>query len=357
MSRYCRWLLCAALTLGLRLQATPALSTISDTLFSANGSRFRGVVSISWPNFEAADMSAVTAQMMQLTITNGNLYVQLVPTTNALSPAIYTVVYTSQDGTQYTEAWAVPPSILPLRVSDVRVAPGAVTGSAPASDTAIAISNVTGLQNALNIRPISGTGFAVSRAAVIDSTGAIDGAVGNLTDCIHVDGTSGACGSGTSGMTGSFIDSEIPTGAVNGSNATFTLANVPNPATSLAVFRNGLLLQQGTDYSLSNSTITFAAAALPQTGDLLLASYRMSVGLPGVGFVDAEIPSGSINGANTSFTLSQTPYPASSVSVYRNGLRLTSGVDYTISSNAITFAANLPPQSGDTLLCSYRIAQ
>jgi len=350
-------LLCAALTLGARLQATPTLTTIEDTLFTADGNRFNGVVTISWQSFEAADTSNVAGETLRLRITNGLLYVQLVPTTNANSAAIYNVLYTSQDGIQFSEAWAVPPGILPVRVRDVRVTPGSVTGSAPAAATAIQITDVTGLQNALNIRLTSGTAFSVSRAAVIDSTGSIDGAVGNLSDCLHVDGSTGACGSGGSGASGTFVDGEIPFGALDGSNTTFTLANIPIPASSLALFRNGLLLQQGTDYTLSARSVTFLTTAVPQPGDLLLASYRITVGLPGVGFVDAEVPSGTVNGSNATFTLSQIPTPAASVSVYRNGLRLASSVDYNISGNTITFLSSFVPQTGDLLLCSYRITQ
>jgi len=356
MFRFSRWLLFAALVLGSRLGATPALSTIADTLYTADGSRFNGVVNISWPSFEAADASNVAAETMQLEIINGNLYVQLVPTTNAITPAIYTVVYSSQDGIQFTEAWGVPPGILSLRVSDVRVAPGAVTGSAPAASTSILISDITGLQNALNIRPTSGTAFALSRAAIIDSTGSVDGAIGNLSDCLHVDGTSGACGVGGSSASGSFIDGEIPGGTLDGSNTTFTLANTPSPASSVTLYRNGLLLQQGADYTVSNNSLTFLASA-PQTGDILTASYRMSVSLTGVGFVDGEVPAGAINGSNASFTLSQIPYPAASVAVYRNGLRLSSNADYTISGSSITFGSSFVLQTGDVVLCSYRIAQ
>src|SRR6202043_1256916 len=105
---------------------------------------------------------------------------------------------------------------------------------APGASTTVQISDVTGLQNALNIRLTSGTAFSVSRAAVINSTGSIDGAVGNLSDCLHVDGSSGACGSGGSGATGTFVDGEIPFGALDGSNTTFTLANLPIPASGLA---------------------------------------------------------------------------------------------------------------------------
>lgn len=72
----------------------------------------------------------------------------------------------------------------------------------------------------------------------------------------------------------SFADEETPTGTINGVNTSFTLANAPNPAASLLLILNGLVLQQGSDYSLSGNTITFLGAALPQTGDTLLAFYR-----------------------------------------------------------------------------------
>ncbi len=135
----------------------------------------------------------------------------------------------------------------------------------------------------------------------------------------------------------------------------FVLANVPNPPASVALFRNGLLLNQGGDYTLSANAITFVTGAVPQPGDILSASYRLSVSVPGVGFVDQETPSGAINGANAVFTLSQTPSPGTSLAVYRNGLRMTLGADYTLSGAVITFVTGLVPQSSDTLSCSYRV--
>lgn len=342
------------LALGSKLGATPPLTTISDTLFNADGTRFNGVVIISWPTFEASDTSNIAADTENVQVTSGILYVQLVPTTNANTAAIYTVQYTSLGVTQFSQAWAVPPSILPLRVRDVVLAPGSVSGSAPAAVTSIAIADVTGLQNALNIRPPMGAGFTISRSAIIDATGAIDGAAGNASDCLHVDGTSGPCGS-TSSIT--FIDGETPSGTIDGSNAAFTLANIPGPPSSLSLFRNGLLLTQGGDYTLSANAITFQTGAIPQPSDILQASYRLSVTIPGVGFVDQETPSGSIDGVNGTFTLSQTPSPSTSLAVYRNGLRMMAGVDYTLSGATITLATGLVPQTSDTLICSYRIAQ
>ncbi len=357
MFRFRPWLLWATLLCSLALSsnlgATPPLTTISDTLFNADGTFFNGVVVISWPSFEASDTSNIAAETENVQVNNGVLYVQLVPTTNADTAAVYTIQYTSLGVTQFSEAWAVPPSVLPLRVRDVRLAPGSVSGSAPAAATIITIGDVTGLQNALNVRPPVGTAFGISRSAVIDATGAIDAASGNLSDCLHVDGTSGPCAS----LSTTFIDGEIPSGTINGSNAAFILANVPNPSSSLALFRNGLLLTQGRDYTLSSNAVTFQTGAVPQSGDTLAASYRLAVSIPGVGFVDEETPSGAINGVNTVFTTSQTPSPSTSLAVFRNGLRMTLGVDYTFSGVVITFMTGLAPQSSDTLTCSYRIAQ
>ncbi len=86
---------------------------------------------------------------------------------------------------------------------------------------------------------------------------------------------------------------------------------------------------------------------------MILASYRTG-SVTGVSFVDAETPSGAANGANAAFTLANVPNPASSVGVYRNGLRMKLITDYTFSGSTITFVAGQLPQTGDTLFCSYR---
>lgn len=64
------------------------------------------------------------------------------------------------------------------------------------------------------------------------------------------------------------VGNEIPAGTVDGTNVTFTLAHVPTPA-SVMLFKNGLLMCQGAtdDYTLSGSTITFAADQVPQAAD------------------------------------------------------------------------------------------
>lgn len=76
---------------------------------------------------------------------------------------------------------------------------------------------------------------------------------------------------------GSPVDNETPGGTIDGVNATFTLANAPNPSGSLILvqrFASGgsAVLLQGTDYTLSSATITMTSP--PATGDALAAWYR-----------------------------------------------------------------------------------
>jgi hypothetical protein len=105
--------------------------------------------------------------------------------------------------------------------------------------------------------------------------GSIDAASGSASDCLHVDGSSGACGS-SGGGAASFVDGDSPAGIVDGSNTAFTLSQTPSPVTSLALYRNGILQKVSQDYTLSGNTLTYVRADTPQPGDTLLASYRLA---------------------------------------------------------------------------------
>ena len=85
----------AVACLATPLFAAPPLTTIQDVLFKADGTRFNGSLTISWTSFEAIDHSAIAQQSKTVTVVNGNLQVQLVPTTTATPAAYYTVVYNS----------------------------------------------------------------------------------------------------------------------------------------------------------------------------------------------------------------------------------------------------------------------
>lgn len=70
------------------------------------------------------------------------------------------------------------------------------------------------------------------------------------------------------------IDSEAPSGAIDSSNVTFTLANTPITG-SVKLYLNGSRQNTGAanDYTISGVTITYNTA--PPTGSVLLADYRI----------------------------------------------------------------------------------
>ena len=252
------------------LAGAPPLTTIQDVLYKADGSLFNGTAFIEWMSFTAADSSPVMTQNLTVQIIKGALKVQLVPTTNAASPAYYRVRYNSDGRVQFEEVWHVPPSSTVLRLRDVRASDASGDAGAPGElGTEVQISDVVGLMPELASRPVKSPQFSSSRVVFINSRGELESVSGNTAECVRVDGSSGPCGTSPA-----FVDGEVPSGDVNGANAVFGLASAPEPASSLLLFRNGVLQKQGLDYTLSGSSITFTAAAIPQTGDALVASYR-----------------------------------------------------------------------------------
>ena len=73
-----------------------------------------------------------------------------------------------------------------------------------------------------------------------------------------------------------FADNEEPAGAVNGANKVFTLANTPDPITSLKLIINGRYYAPGgVDYVLSGLTITLDSDVdAPIAGSIIRAWYR-----------------------------------------------------------------------------------
>lgn len=69
-----------------------------------------------------------------------------------------------------------------------------------------------------------------------------------------------------------FVTRETPSGAVNGVNTTYTLANTPVSG-SERVYLNGNLQEPGAgnDYTISGATITYLTA--PLTGDIIRVNY------------------------------------------------------------------------------------
>src|SRR5438552_2943451 len=145
------------------VSAQPDLTTISDVLFKADGTRFNGLAQFTWLSFESGNGSNIAAQAKTVRIIDGNLFVQLAPTTNAVPQAVYSVKYSSDGKIQFQETWAVSPSATSLRVRDVRTTQPVFPGGSGAV-TQIQESDVTGLVADLGIRPIKGPGSSNSPA-------------------------------------------------------------------------------------------------------------------------------------------------------------------------------------------------
>ena len=89
------WLFYLLLTAAVSSAQTPATSTVSDTVYRADGTLAGGTLLISWPMFSTSSGQSVAAGRKSVTLgPGGTLSVALVP--NAAG-TFYTVVYQLDD--------------------------------------------------------------------------------------------------------------------------------------------------------------------------------------------------------------------------------------------------------------------
>src|ERR1051326_6242073 len=101
-----RWILLLCAAMGLvpgPAFGQPALTSIQDVLYRADGTRFSGTIFIRWQSFLAGDTSNIATANLALPVVNGVLSVKLVPTTTASAGAQYQVRYNSNGINQCTE--------------------------------------------------------------------------------------------------------------------------------------------------------------------------------------------------------------------------------------------------------------
>lgn len=131
-------------------------------------------------------------------------------------------------------------------------------------------------------------------------------------------------------------------GVKNNSNRVFNISSAPAPGT-LIINKNGVVIDYGTAYTYTDREITFTSS-LAST-DKVYVTYQVI--LPQI---VNEIPTGTIDGTNNTFTLSNVPYNGTD-QIFVNGYLKKKSIDYTISGNTITFI-NIPAVSS-VMLVSY----
>lgn len=183
----------------------------------------------------------------------------------------------------------------PVRVAstgNVTIAtPGtAIDGVTLANGDRVLLKDQT-TQSQNGIYVFNGSGAALTRATDFDAWTEIPGATIPVTegttnaDVIYLSTANAGGTIGTTAITfqsvgvssglqnSNFVDKEIPTGAINGTNTAYTLAFTPVLG-SEHLYVNGVLQESGSgnDYTISGANITMLSAL--GTGEKLRCSYR-----------------------------------------------------------------------------------
>lgn len=142
-----RWMLIGVLLAAFAHAATAqiATTTVTDTIYHADGTPASGTVVISWPAFTAASGESIPTGSTSASISAGGaLSIALVPNAGATPiGTYYTAVYHLDDGSVSRQYWVVPASLAPVKISAIEasVLPASVamqTVSKSYVDTAIA---------------------------------------------------------------------------------------------------------------------------------------------------------------------------------------------------------------------------
>lgn len=158
-------------------------------------------------------------------------------------------------------------------------------------------------------------------------------------------------------VTSSSIRNEVPSGTIDGSNTTFTTASSFSSG-SLRVYKNGIRLKGGgADFTENGSSNGFSMVAAPATGTVLLVDYdygSLSYAHGSNSTLTDEVPSGTKNGSNTSFTTARG-YIAGTLEVFVNGLKQARGTHFTETVPVSgSFTITDAPLAGDNVIVNYQ---
>ena len=126
-------------------------------------------------------------------------------------------------------------------------------------------------------------------------------------------------------------------------NGAWPIANGGTNNGSLSVTPGGTLYTDG------NRILNVGAGS---SGQFLMSNGSAAPAWASVSVSYAqEVPSGSINGTNTDFTISHTPVSTPSLVLFEDGLSLVPTTDYSLTGSTITLV--IAPKAGQSLVAFY----
>lgn len=136
LGRLCCWVvMVAALGASAYAQTGASTTTVSDTVYLANGTPASGTLLISWPAFVTSTGAAVAAGNTSVALgANGALSVALVANAGATPAGVYySVVYQLGPNEVRTQYWLVPASTTAVNLAAVITTPGSGSAMPPVS--------------------------------------------------------------------------------------------------------------------------------------------------------------------------------------------------------------------------------
>jgi hypothetical protein len=164
-------------------------------------------------------------------------------------------------------------------------------------------------------------------------------------------------GPSTTPLTLAQVRTALPSSGTTSSTSAISIGQV----TGLSSYLNALSTSLNTvTSSLSGFNTTLAGLGTSVSNLNATVNNIINNATPGAasgtpGFIDTEVPFGTIDGSNTAFALANAPNPSSSLTLFVNGILQTNGTDFSLASNRITFASGSKPHAGDVLQASYRV--